>query len=85
MWRGNHGCAERRRRRRISRGSAERCRCFEIHALDEIRRDNPYVSDAELVRMIVSSAEERASRAFREGVRLAMQALWQKRNLPIGF
>jgi hypothetical protein len=45
----------------------------EIHALvDEIRRDNPFVSDAELVRMIADSAEARQARAsFREGVRLA--------------
>ena len=44
-----------------------------IHALvDEIRRDNPHVSDAELVRMIANSAEMRSHREeFRDSVRLA--------------
>jgi hypothetical protein len=40
--------------------------------VQEIRDENPYVSDAELVRMISSSAEERAGRtAVQENVRLA--------------
>jgi hypothetical protein len=40
--------------------------------VQEIRDENPYVSDAELVRMIASSAEERAGRAaVQENVRRA--------------